>query len=151
MAYKVSPSDVSEVMAYLDHREKGGYTTKQILFHPDQEAGMKPFLTLMYIATVSNPLYLGPAPIQDIARQVVESRGASGCNMEYVLNLAQALREIAPSAHDDHLFCLEKHIGELIRERGGTIGGGTNNNRGSNSEGELQDNCTCSYCYVRTL
>ena len=152
IAYKVNPSAVPEVMAYLDHREKGGYTTKQLLFHPTPESNMAPFHTLMYIATTSNPLYLGPAPIQDIARQVVKCRGPSGCNTEYVLNLAKALREIAPSVHDEHLYSLEKHINNLIwdlrRKRSDNDGG---SDGGSDGEGELDNECTCNYCNVRTL
>jgi cation transport regulator ChaC len=43
-----------------------------------------------------------------------KKKGPSGWNAEYLLNLADALREISPDARDDHVFELEtlvkKHI-----------------------------------------
>ena len=114
VAYLVNPLDVTEVMAYLNHREKGGYVTKEILFHPREDFHMEPFQALMYVGTEANPLFLGPASTEDIARQVVKSRGPSGCNTEYVLKLAQAFREISPSVSDDHLYSLEKQINDIV-------------------------------------
>lgn len=40
--------------------------------------------------------------------------GPSGANSEYLLNLAEALREIAPESHDEHLFELEHKVKELL-------------------------------------
>ena len=61
-------------------------------------------------------MYLGPAPLTDIAKQIVTSKGPSGCNTEYVLNLAQEMRRIAPGVEDRHLFSLEGHIREILGE-----------------------------------
>jgi hypothetical protein len=44
------------------------------------------------------------------------SLGPSGPNSEYLLNLASALRTIAPNAHDAHLFDLEERLLELIKK-----------------------------------
>lgn len=138
MAYKVNPNDIPEVMSYLNHREKGGYTTKELLFYPKPELDMVPFHILLYIGTVTNPMYLGPAPIEDIAEQIVRARGPSGCNAEYVLNLARSMREIAPSAQDDHLFSLERQINEIVEVS--MVNGQFNENRQRDSE------CTCNLC-----
>jgi len=100
VAYKVDPRDVMEVIAYLDHREKGGYTTKKLSFHPKPSLNREAFKTLVYIATEANPVY----------RQIVNCKGPSGCNTEYALNLAQEMRKIAPGVDDQHLFSLEGHI-----------------------------------------
>ena len=113
IAYRVHPSDVPEVMAYLDHREKGGYTTHEVTFHPMEDT-VAPFTALVYIGTEANPSYLGPAPLGDIAEQVVKSRGHSGCNTEYVLELAKAMKIIAPLVHDEHLFTLEAKVREML-------------------------------------
>ena len=113
MAYKVNPSDVQEVMAYLDHREKGGYTTREVTFYPqDRHEGSFP--TLVYMATESNPNYLGSAPLAAIAEQVVRSTGPSGDNTEYVLELARALHSLVPWVEDSHLYSLERIVLELL-------------------------------------
>ncbi|KAI9308778.1 ChaC-like protein [Cunninghamella echinulata] len=69
---------------------------------------------MVYIATTDNEAYVGPAPLDDIAKQIYETYGPSGWNAEYLLNLAVALREISPEAKDDHLFDLEKLVQQLI-------------------------------------
>ena len=120
MAYKVSTSDVPEVMKYLDHREKGGYTTKQVLFHPSDNCNVSPFEVLLYIATENNPEYLGPAPASSIAEQIVNSAGPSGCNVEYLMELARSMKEIAPVYYDEHLFTLEAEVVRLLTVNGTT-------------------------------
>ena len=68
----------------------------------------------MYAATPGNRNYLGPAPVDDIVRQVRSSRGPSGHNVDYVLELAAALREIGAS--DDCVFELAARLcGESSR------------------------------------
>jgi len=51
---------------------------------------------LVYIATdgPQNVNYLGPAPLQDIAQQAATAVGPSGPNYEYILRLADAMREV---------------------------------------------------------
>lgn len=109
MAFRAHQS----VLSYLDHREKDGYSTHKVLFHPCNK-DMRPFPVLVYIATESNVEYLGPAPLDIIARQVAESRGPSGCNVEYVMNLARTMRETVPQARDAHLFDLERRLKEML-------------------------------------
>ncbi len=100
-AYRVAPDDATQVLGDLDHREKGGYDRVGVPLHfrvrgggGSSERGEAP--ALMYVATPDNPNYLGPAPLEAIARQVIASRGPSGANREYVQRLADALLEICP-------------------------------------------------------
>ena len=118
MAYKVNTSDVPEVMMYLNHREKGGYTTKYVQFYPSDNHNMSPFEVLLYIATESNSEYLGPAPASSIAKQIVNSAGPSGCNVEYLMELAKSMKEIAPMYYDEHLFTLEAEVVRLLTVNG---------------------------------
>jgi glutathione-specific gamma-glutamylcyclotransferase len=104
MAYRVESAVYEDVMATLDHREKGGYSLKSLALTYDGSPIGEPEAHV-YIATEGNPNYLGPATLDHIAAQVRRSRGPSGHNAEYVTRLAEALRRM--NAHDDHVFALE--------------------------------------------
>ena len=157
----MQPSDVPDVMAYLDHRERGGYTTHKVLFHPkhlhqqQRDPKVTTLTVLAYIATEVNPNYLGPAPIEDLAKQVVGSRGPSGCNSEYILNLAQAMRQIAPGVEDDHLFSLEGKVREQLEVKlkvkvESVMGRGGEAIDAVKSEVPVDNECTCNFCYCAT-
>lgn len=90
-------------MDYLNKRESGGYTTHELLFHP-YNSSMESFTVLVYIATECNPNYVGPETVDDIVKKVLTCEGKSGPNVEYVLELAKAMKEIAPHVMDDHLL-----------------------------------------------
>ena len=69
---------------------------------------------MVYIGTTDNEAYVGPAPADAIAKQIHETYGPSGWNAEYLLNLAEALREICPGVQDEHVFELETLVKERI-------------------------------------
>ncbi|KAL1933402.1 hypothetical protein VTP01DRAFT_7492 [Rhizomucor pusillus] len=115
VAFKIPSDDVEATRAYLDHREKNGYTVHTVdVFSTKSDKEPEVKNALVYIATTDNEAYVGPAPMEDIAQQIFETYGPSGWNAEYLLNLAEALREIAPDARDDHLFELERRVKALI-------------------------------------
>jgi len=104
MAYRVAPGDAAGVMEALDHRESGGYERRRVPLH-DEASGEVWSEGYVYFAAPGNPNYLGEAPLAEIAAQVRRSRGPSGANLEYVLRLAESLRE--HGAADEHVFALE--------------------------------------------
>jgi cation transport regulator ChaC len=108
MVYRVEPGREQEVLATLDHREQGGYERRvvEVVHERGRIADV-----LVYLATPSNPEWLGEAPLDAIADQVLASVGPSGPNVEYVLELAAALAE--HGARDAHVEALA----ELLRER----------------------------------
>jgi len=110
MAYQVAGADLDDVLAQLDHREKGGYERRvaPLNFAEAAEAA-ESAEALLYIATSENENYLGPAPLTQIADQVRRSVGPSGPNIEYVIRLAGALREMG--ADDPHVF----ELADLLR------------------------------------
>lgn len=103
MAYRLPPEQQAAILERLDHREQGGYERRQVRLHfvPSGTA-----LGLTWIARPDNPNYLGPAPPAVIAEQVRRSSGPSGGNVEYVLRLARALREM--NAQDEHVLELAR-------------------------------------------
>jgi cation transport regulator ChaC len=105
MAYLITP----EEFAHLDHREKNGYLRLVTDIHFADGSSVE---GLVYIATHENAAYLGPASEREIARQIAKSRGPSGPNSEYLLELAKALRQLGKS--DPHVFEIERHLAEFL-------------------------------------
>ena len=93
-----------DVFEHLDHREKNGYERLRVRieFETHSTDGV------VYLAQPGNPAFLGPAPIEDMARHIDRSVGPSGSNRDYLLNLARALRELG--ADDPHVFELERLV-----------------------------------------
>ncbi|KAK7798455.1 hypothetical protein U0070_020909 [Myodes glareolus] len=59
----------------------------------------KPLTALAYVTTPQNPSYLGPAPEEVIATQILACRGFSGHNLEYLLCLADFRSTSADHLH----------------------------------------------------
>ena len=107
MAYRVDEAVHAGVLAQLAHREMGGYDRIELdLAFAD--AGRQPATAFVWRAIEGNASYLGPAPLEAIAAQVARSHGPSGPNVEYVMRLAQALREMRVA--DAHVFDLERLV-----------------------------------------
>ena len=98
MAYRVAPTVWGEVMAQLDHREQGGYARHAVELESISDRST--LEAVIYLAGPDNPRWLGPAPVEDIARTIDTSRGPSGPNDAYLLRLEAWLREIGrPDPH----------------------------------------------------
>lgn len=115
MAYEIAQQDVAWVTEHLDYREKGGYAPVTVTFHPHDQSE-DPFELKIYVGSADNPFFLGPAPLDDVAKQISTAVGPSGPNTEYLFQLATALRELIPNTYDEHLFELEKRVKEICHE-----------------------------------
>lgn len=104
-----------QVTAHLDYREKDGYEKRSVTFYP-KESSREPFQLDVYIGSEFNPFYLGPASIDSIAAQIYGAVGPSGRNTDYLFNLADTMRHIAPHVHDEHLFAVEKAVKNLCNK-----------------------------------
>ncbi|CAN9502216.1 unnamed protein product [Ophioblennius macclurei] len=120
VAYEVTDSQIEESLQYLNTREVkgGGYTTEMVEFTP-KEKGQGTMSALVYIATSDNPIYLGPAPVQEIAAQIANCRGNTGHNAEYLVRLAEFMRLYCPEVQDEHLFSIETVLLSILRDCGG--------------------------------
>lgn len=65
---------------------------------------------MVYIGMPDNPQFLGALDPQEVALTINESRGPSGENREYLLNLEQALVNLSPQSHDEHISDLAKRV-----------------------------------------
>ena len=110
VAYRVEPETVERTFEALDHREKNGYARVEVMLEfPPPAAGEQRVehaqKAVVYIAATDNHAFLGPAPLPEMVHQIVTSSGPSGHNLDYLLELAEALRRL--EAEDAHVFALE--------------------------------------------
>ena len=105
MAYHITP----EEFAHLDHREKNGYLRFKVDIHLADQQVVE---GLIYIAAEDNPAFLGDAPLKQIAQQIAQSKGPSGPNSEYLIKLAEALRDLGEV--DQHVFQLETAVRDIL-------------------------------------
>ncbi|VDM96357.1 unnamed protein product [Thelazia callipaeda] len=116
LAYKVAEEHVSDTIKYLNVREKAGYMKKEILFYPDDNG--PPFMINAYMATIhKNPYFTGPTDEDTVVQTILEARGPSGTNIEYVLRLADCLHRMASHINDEYLFSIEKKVLDACRQR----------------------------------
>ena len=104
MAYRVEAA----VFEQLDVREKNGYlrfSTEMTLADGGSDQG------LVYIATADNAAYLGEASEYDIAAQIANSEGPSGTNSDYIIDLANSLRDMG--VDDPHVFEIVRHLEQI--------------------------------------
>lgn len=111
MAFEIEHSAAQEIFKKLDYREKNGYekVTANISLLDKQIVE-----ATTYLANEENVAFLGDNDIKSIAAQISQASGPSGSNTEYVLKLADALREL--NADDKHVFAIEKELIALARQ-----------------------------------
>ncbi|WP_456267902.1 gamma-glutamylcyclotransferase [Kushneria sp. AK178] len=101
MAYRITP----DVLEALDVREKNGYRRVVTDLYLDDGERSE---ALVYMATEGNEAWLGEASAFEIARQISTAEGPSGPNRDYLLLLADSLRDMG---HDDpHVAAIEEAL-----------------------------------------
>ncbi len=91
------------VFEHLDHREKNGY---QRLDTEITLADGRSVVGTVYVADQHNHAFMGEMPMPELAAHIDASHGPSGSNRDYLLQLADALRDL--SIEDEHVFELER-------------------------------------------
>lgn len=108
VVYRIAPADEEAVIRDLDHREKGGYDRVAVEAHLPAEGRSVQATT--WIAAPENPYHLGPADLPAMVAQIRASVGPSGTNVEYVLRLADILRDLG--IEDAHVEEVARALGE---------------------------------------
>ena len=98
-------------MGQLHEREiaLGGYELRHLRFSCNEKPSHT-FNVMVYAATPLNSLYLGPATLEQLANEIASAKGHAGLNVEYLIRLADFMREKVPDFDDEHLFELEKLV-----------------------------------------
>ncbi|CAL5333282.1 hypothetical protein CsSME_00014955 [Camellia sinensis var. sinensis] len=111
-AYKISGKEDKETaLTYLEVREKQYDQKAYVDFFTDPVAS-KPAISgvMVYVASPDkklNPNYLGPASLEEIAKQIIHAEGPSGPNRDYLFQLEKALIQSG---------CEDKHVSDLANE-----------------------------------
>jgi cation transport regulator ChaC len=115
IAYTIDPEYEAEVKAYLDYREKDGYTMETLHVYTIENGIERIAIqdAFCYVGRPDNPSFIGSEPLEDLAQRIWASVGPSGQNKEYLYRLAESVRQLAPASYDSHLFALEERLREL--------------------------------------
>ena len=111
---------------YLDIREINGYSIQYTPFNQDMSATYqtvhasdspngipRQIKCLVYIGLPDNPQFLGPQDPQALAEHIVQSRGPSGDNIDYLYQLEEALNGLSPESGDEHISDLARRCREI--------------------------------------
>lgn len=101
-----------KAMQYLERRECEYDQKISVDFFKEGDS-LKPAVTnvLVFVSTpdpIGNKYYLGPAPLEDMARQIATANGPNGYNRDYLFNMEKALASI--SHEDDAIIELANEV-----------------------------------------
>ncbi|XP_044510287.1 gamma-glutamylcyclotransferase 2-3 isoform X1 [Mangifera indica] len=118
-AYKISKEEDKEnAINHLEVREKQYDQKAYVDFFTDPTATTPAVSGVMlYIASAdknTNQNYLGPASIEDIAKQIVQAEGPSGPNRDYLFQLEKALLEFG--CKDEHVINIANEVRRIVSE-----------------------------------
>lgn len=97
------PGRRQEIMAYLDHREKGGYERKTFEVVAEDESILA---SICYVGGREGGSYVGPEAEDATASVIRRAVGPSGKNVDYLRNLHSSLSEMDR---------MEPHVDRLLR------------------------------------
>lgn len=98
------PGQREDILAYLDHREKGGY--ERLPLRVIAESG-EPLSVLSYVGSAVGGSYVGPEEEPKTASIIGRAVGPSGKNIDYLRNLHHSLSELnRMDPHVDRLLSL---------------------------------------------
>ncbi|MED6207248.1 Gamma-glutamylcyclotransferase 2-1 [Stylosanthes scabra] len=112
---KGGPEKEKLAMQYLERRECEYDQKTLVNFYKEGET--QPTLTGVIVFTstpdkVNNKYYLGPAPLEDMARQIATAFGPCGNNRDYLFLLEKAMYDIGHE--DDYVIELANEVRKVL-------------------------------------
>lgn len=117
-AYHIPPEHVNEVSDYLGLREINGYSIHRVTFIPaengpnDLKSPLEGVIT--YVGLPCNPQFLGYQTQDEVSEVIVDNRGPSGLNRDYLFELENALRDLSERSGDNHVSDLVRRTKKLL-------------------------------------
>ncbi|TIA91975.1 hypothetical protein E3P99_00822 [Wallemia hederae] len=109
VVYEVAAEHAVSTKAYLDDREKNGYSEERIdVYGADDKVAFKD--VLIYVGRLDNEAFVGPEPLKELAMRIATHEGPSGTNKEYLYQLAEHVRRICPESTDHYLEQLTQQV-----------------------------------------
>nr|GMD08533.1 gamma-glutamylcyclotransferase 2-1-like [Ipomoea batatas] len=110
------PEKEKKAMEYLERRECE-YDQKSLIDFFTEKDSVNPALTgvFVFMSTpdkVNNKYYLGPAPLEDMAKQIATAFGPCGNNREYIFKMEKALYDIGHE--DDYIIELANEVRKAL-------------------------------------
>ena len=107
---------IEQTLAYLDHREQGGYQRQlieiELLEGLADNSGSPRVTALVYVADQDNPLFIGPTPLAPLIQTITTATGPSGSNRDYLIQLGDALAQ--EQIDDPHINSLVNSLTEQL-------------------------------------
>ncbi|KAE8539628.1 hypothetical protein D1P53_003562 [Cryptococcus gattii VGV] len=111
IAYRIDPEKAEEVKAYMEYREKHGYTCHLVPVYTLSADGKEEIISVesstIWIGKPEDPAFVGYEPLDTLAKTILVREGPSGPNKDYLFKLAESVRHLYPHVKDDYLFNLE--------------------------------------------
>jgi cation transport protein ChaC len=115
-AYQVAPCDRDEVIAYLRAREQPTAVylerVRPVLIEDGTARSVE---AVCYVADRNHPQYAGALPVERLAEIVLEGRGSSGANPDYVASTVEHLDE--QGIHDPVLREVNARVQAMLSSR----------------------------------
>jgi len=110
------PENEKLVMQYLERRECE-YDQKTLVNFYKEGDSLHPALTGVIVFTstpdkVNNKYYLGPAPLEDMARQIATAHGPCGNNRDYLFLLEKAMHNLGHE--EDYVIELANEVRKAL-------------------------------------
>ena len=116
VVWSIDPAHGRKVRAYLDEREKAGYTCERATVYERADDGSEAVVRedcSIYVGHVDGPDFAGPMQADALARHIHASVGPSGRNKDYVYELATIVKTLSPHSADAYLEDLERRLRAL--------------------------------------